>query len=109
MATPNLTREQVDALPARVAHVVHALMVCSINGLRYGPFTAAEVAVYDGPEAFTPLHTGSALREARKRGLAVGWDGYWTASYAALDARSLFEERFLRDADSWFEDGDTDS
>lgn len=91
----------VDALPARAAHAIHALMAASdiAYGNGIGPFTAAEVCVYDaGYEAITSSHTGAALREAAKLGLcAYIPPGYWTPTNLARDHKRAFEERFLRD------------
>lgn len=91
----------VDKLPPRVAHAVHALMYASLpgGGGGFGPFTAAEVCVYDANwEAFSPSHTGAALREAQKRGLVIFVPGgYWTPTNLALDHRRAFERRFLAD------------
>jgi hypothetical protein len=88
----------VEALPRRVAHAVHALLSCAsvMEGNGIGPFTAAEVCVYDSYEAFSPRHTGAALREAQKRGLAQNWGGYWSATFLAAEFRAALEDRFLR-------------
>jgi hypothetical protein len=65
----------------------------------YGPYKAAEIMLYD-VEAMSPAGTGAALREARKRGLAACWGrGLWSSSLLALEHRSAFEERYLRDTE----------
>lgn len=97
-------QEEVDALPRRVAHAVHALLVCEADDLPYGPFTAAEVCIFDGPDAFSPLHTGAALREARDMDLVSLWGrqkgvGLWSPTNKALDAKLQFETRFLRETE----------
>lgn len=89
-----------DSLPRRTAHAVHALMAAGsiAYGNGPGPFTAAEVCVYDSWEALSPRHTAAALREAQKLGLAMFVPpSYWTPTNAALALRGAFEERFLRD------------
>jgi len=94
----------VDELPARVAHAVHALMYASLpsGGGETGPFTAAEVCVYDAHwEAITPRHTAAALREAQKLGLCVYVPpGYWTPTNRALEQRRRFDDRFARDQEA---------
>lgn len=91
----------VEALPRRVAHAVHALLqtanIMESNGS--GPFTAAEVCVYDSYEAYSPRHTAAALREAQKLGLAQNWGGYWSSTYLSTEYKAAFEERFLREID----------
>lgn len=91
----------VDELPPRVAHAVHGLLAASSIGMGggSGPFTAAEVCVYDF-DALSPRGTGAALREAAKRGLVVFVPPrYWTPTNATLDHRRAFEDRALRDED----------
>lgn len=89
----------VEALPRRVAHAVHAFLACAdiAYGNGAGPFTAAEICVYDSYEALTPRHTGAALREASKLGLAQRWDRYWTSTFLAAEFKTAFEDRFLRE------------
>ena len=91
----------VAELPARVAHATHALMAAShpSMGGGQGPFTAAEVCIYDAPwEALSARHTGAALREAQRRGLAVHIPGgYWIPTGLAYEARSALEDRYLAD------------
>lgn len=91
----------VDRLPPRVAHAVYALMAAAnvSYGNGQGPFTAAEVCVYDAHwEALTPRHTGAALREAQEMGFAVYVaGGYWTPTNFSLEHRSEFTDRFLSD------------
>ena len=91
----------VWTLPARTAHVVHALMFGTEpgGGGAYGPFTTAEVCVWDAPwEALTPRHTAAALRHAQRLGLvAYVPGGYWIPTNRALEQRRVFGERFLRD------------
>lgn len=100
-----MTREQrldADALPRRVAHATFALVFRPLMAHDYGPFTAAEVCEFDGPEAYTPQHTGAALREAAKLGLAMyipSGGGLWTATNYALDNKQALEDRFLRDTE----------
>lgn len=100
-------RIDVDALPRRAAHAVHALMEVR-NDLTfgpYGPYKAAEIVLYDA-EAMSARGTAAALREAKKFGLAhyVG-SGLWTASFLALEHRDDFETRYLRDTERGDEDG----
>lgn len=95
-------RKLVDALPPRVAHAVHALIVATAEHPPM-PRTAAEVCIYDAPyEALSGRHTAAALREASKLGLA--WrtlsGGYWIPSTRALNLKSALEERALRDEDA---------
>lgn len=88
----------VDALPPRVAHAVHALMVATAEAVM--PCTAAEVCVYDANwEALSGRHTGAALRDASRRGLCGHAGPYWIASEFALDHKAAFEVRYLRDDD----------
>lgn len=91
----------VNALPRRVAHAVHALMEVrnDVTVGPYGHFKASEVVLYDS-EALTARHTGTALREAQKLGLAayIG-RGLWTATNLALENRAAFEERYIRETD----------
>lgn len=91
----------VEQLPRRVAHAVHALMAVrdDANIGPYGPFLASEVVLYDG-EAVSARATAAALREAKKFGLAVYiGHGLWTATHLALDHASQFEDRYLRDTE----------
>jgi hypothetical protein len=90
----------VDALPRRTAHATHALMAAGsiAYGNGSGPFTAAEVCIYDG-EALTVRSTAAALREAAKWGLVIGLAGLWTPGWLALEHRREFEERYLRDTE----------
>lgn len=93
-------RLYVDALPPRVAHAVHALIVATAEHPPM-PRTAAEVCVYDAPyEALSGRHTGAALREAEKLGLAMYASPYWVATNAALELKYALEERALRDEDA---------
>ncbi len=94
-----MSEQFVNDLPPRVAHAVHALLATGREE-GYGPFTAAEVCVYDASEAFSPKHTGVALSHARRLGLALFIPPrFWTPSDLALDNRDAFEDRFLRDED----------
>ena len=93
----------VEDLPPRVAHATHALIdaLQSSDSGPYGPLTAAEVCVYDAShEAFSPRHTGAALREAQRFGLAAYVPpGYWIPTNMALSMKRDLERRFLRDMD----------
>lgn len=90
----------VEALPRRVAHAVHALLAVrnDVNIGPYGPFKASEIVLYDG-EALSARSTAAALREAQKLGLAVNIRGFWTAGRDALDNARALEERYLRETD----------
>jgi hypothetical protein len=83
-------------IPRRTAHATHALLTASKE--HNMPVTAAEVCIYD-EEALSVRSTGSALREARVRGLAVFTGLYWIPTNFALDLRREFEERFLADTE----------
>lgn len=90
----------VAALPRRVAHAMHALLAASsAYGAGQGPHTAAEVCVYDSHEAYSPRHTGQALRQAQARGLCVNAGGYWFPTNLAYEHRRAFEERYIADED----------
>jgi hypothetical protein len=89
----------IEALPRRVAHAAYAVIAAAKVGGEYGPFTAAEVCIYD-EEAMSVKGTAAALREAQKRQLAMyvpGGEGYWTATNYALDNWTALQDRFLRD------------
>ena len=91
----------VEALPRRVAHVVHALMEVrnDVTIGPYGPYKASEIILYDG-ESLSTQQTGAALREARQMGLAESWGrGLWSASVQALANRQAFETRYMRDTE----------
>lgn len=89
----------VDDLPARTAHVAHALMEASgPYAYGVGPRTAAEVCVYDAHwEALSVRHTGAALREAQRVGLAARAGRYWFPTGLAHEFAVALEARFLRD------------
>jgi hypothetical protein len=96
----------VAALPRRTAHAVSALMQAAniMEGNGAGPFTAAEVCVYDS-EAMSVRHTAAALRAGQRAGLCVyipGGEGYWTPTNAALDQKREFEERFCDETEEFF-------
>lgn len=88
--------ETVDDLSLRVAHAVHALLVATAEHPPM-PRTAAEVCVFDAPEAYTPWHTGAALRQAKKLGFAANAGPYWIATDKALNWKRQFEKRYLQD------------
>lgn len=95
-------RLDVEALPRRVAHAVHALMEIrnDVTVGPYGPYRASEIVLYDG-EAMSVRATAAALREAQKRGLAVYVGrGLWTAAGIALDHRRAFEDRYIRETEA---------
>lgn len=90
--------DYVAALPPRVAHAAHALLVCARE--EHTPATAAEVCVYDSHvEAFSARHTGAALREAQRRGLAINAFGVWVPTPWAHEVQLALEERALADED----------
>lgn len=84
----------VTKLSRRVAHAVYALLFC--DEPTYGPYTASEIVLYD-PEAMSVQSTAAALREAAKLGLCMNVRGLWTPSFVAMEKKSEFEDRFLRD------------
>lgn len=91
---------EVDELPARTAHVTHALIAAGSPraGGSTGPLTAAEVCIFDAPwEALTPRHTGAALREAARVGLAAHAGPYWFPTGYAHELATELEERYLDD------------
>lgn len=90
------TNVDVDKLPRRTAHAVHALLYASYEAGM--PVSAAEICVYDS-EAISVRATGAALREARRLGLAEYYPPYWVASYIAGNHRKDFEERYLNDTE----------
>jgi hypothetical protein len=86
----------VDALPRRQAHALHAVFAWCHENPNSFP-TAAEACVFD-EESDGPLSTGCALREARKRGLCALVDGGWLPIGDALTVgRQPFEDRVARD------------
>lgn len=96
--TASEPRLDVDALPRRTAHAMHALFEAS-RELRMPP-TAAETCVYD-EEAVSVKATAAALREAQRRGLAANARGFWfVAGDALLLGRRPFERRWLVDTES---------
>lgn len=90
----------VDGLPRRVAHAVHALMEVrnDVSVGPYGPFKASEVVLYDD-EALSARSTAAALSHAERLGLAINIRGYWTATVLALDHCRAFEERYMRETE----------
>lgn len=94
--TLRLSREQAEAaaIPARAAHVTHALMEAWTTCDGSGPLTAAEICEYENPvEAPTVKHTASALREAKALGLVDGVPGLWFATGRAWELRRELEAR----------------
>jgi hypothetical protein len=89
----------VEKLPRRTAHAVHALIESSRQANM--PVTAAEAMLYD-EEARSPRATGLALANARKLGLAVYTGRYWIPSFDALALRYPFEKRYLRETEDLF-------
>jgi hypothetical protein len=89
--------EAAAALPPRVAHGLHALMVrWSDKG---EAVTAAEVCEYDSG-APTVRHTAAALTRARKLGLAGNLaPGLWFATGRAWAMRAALEKRFRAEVD----------
>jgi hypothetical protein len=92
-----MTELDVEALPRRVAHVVHALIESS-SPYAYGEGfrSVGEVMVYDA-EAITPNATNSALlRAMRQYGLVDrAGQGLYFPTNLALDHRRQLEDRFL--------------
>lgn len=93
---PDSRTEAVEALPRRVAHVVHALLVV-VDDLNM-PARAGEVCVRD-EHAPSVRSTSSALQRARARGLAVNAGQVWVPTTSAHDLSEALEARFLRDVD----------
>lgn len=98
------TELDVEALPRRVAHVVHAIMEAS------GPYahgsgilTAREIMLYDA-EALSPKATAAGLREAQRRYGLVSYigKGLWLPTNLALDHKRAFEDRYIRETDEFF-------
>lgn len=85
----------VKSLPARVAHVTHALLV-SAKGRGSVPVRASEIVVSDW-EALTVQDTVNALVRAKHEGLAVGAGGVWIATEKAHQVAEELEERSLAD------------
>ena len=92
----------VEALPRRVAHVVHAVMEIRNDPHfgPYGPFKPSEIVFYDG-EALNASSMSHALVRALELGLVDRWGhGLWSATRLALDHRAAFEDRYLRETES---------
>jgi hypothetical protein len=89
----------VEALPRRVAHVVHALLEAQ-GPMAHGPMPlrCREVMEYDG-EALTARATGRALQRARDRGLAQNWGSLWSPTFLASHYKRQFEDRYLRETE----------
>lgn len=86
----------VDAMPARMAHALHGLLVASAE--EKAPATAAEICVYDF-DALSPRATGQALRRAAERGYCFLTQDLWWPTNAAHELRYALEDRALRDED----------
>ncbi len=93
-AAANQRQSEAAAIPARAAHVTHALMEAWTTCDGSGPLTAAEICEYENPvEAPTVKHTASALREAKALGLVDGVPGLWFATGRAWELRRELEAR----------------
>lgn len=96
----------VQSLPRRTAHAVHALLAASntVQGGQHLP-PAHDVCLWDG-EALSVRGTAAALVHAQRLGLAVYVPdmqnralGYWTPTQLALEHRRAFEDRYLAETD----------
>jgi hypothetical protein len=93
-----VTELDVDKLPRRVAHAVHALLEASgPYAFNMGVLKPSEVMLYDA-EAMSVSSTGNALRRAMRYGLVdrAGY-GLYFPTLLALEHRRAFEDRYHRD------------